>query len=718
MREHQPSGVSKGRSAPPLPRLRRPSSGLRQAAPRADESLVTIFARSLSSLADRRLAVTMPSTSRRLALLLASIAIVWVMLVHAAPASAVISGSFGLQKRAGVSVDAAPLQYHGGPVLHSSDAYVVYWDPIGNYRGDWERLIDRYFEDVGDESGHLGDVFAVDTQYSDSHGRAANQMTFRGSYKDEDPYPTSGDCSEPSEEEPAGPEVHVCLTDAQIQAELQHLITSVDPPLPGSGGTPVYYVLTPPGVTVCTGSGSSGTCSYSTALKEEVKEKVVKEELTPADTGICGYHSVIEPGGSNPIPYVVQPWIAGDAGEFIESFEPLITSGYTGDVLACQDDRTLKEPNQLTGLNPFGGYAEGLADVIINDLSIEQRNVVVNPLLATGWYQTATNAEQGDMCQFNFGPPPPKPPLPNTETHAASMTDETINADSYYVAWGFDSADVTSGKGLNCWSGVTLEPYFTAPNPVFSGDIVGFNGTESNITLDANTSRLKEPANEPYTAPVYTWNFGDGSTVSGVNDASEFHSYQYGGTYTVTLTVADSGGNVNSTTRLITVVGAAPPGSGGPGGSGGTSQTSAGNGSSSSSSPAGVPAPVATAAIVAQSLRTALRKGLAVSYSVNEQVAGHFEVLLSRVLARRLGIGGAAAVGLPPGSPAEIVIAKAILVTTKAGHSALHIQFSKHTAARLARVHKVSLMLRLIVRNAASSNPATTTVVSSGTLSH
>jgi len=59
------------------------------------------------------------------------------------------------------------------------------------------------------------------------------------------------------------------------------------------------------------------------------------------------------------------------------------------------------------------------------------------------------------------------------------------------------------------------------------------------------------------------------------------------------------------------------------------------------------------------------------------------------------------------------VIAKAILVTTKGGHSALHIQFSKQTAARLAHVHKIPLMVRLVVRNAGAS---TTTVLTSATL--
>jgi hypothetical protein len=129
-----------------------------------------------------------------------------------------------------------------------------------------------------------------------------------------------------------------------------------------------------------------------------------------------------------------------------------------------------------------------------------------------------------------------------------------------------------------------------------------------------------------------------------------------------------------------------------------------------------VPPPIAAAAVAKQSLRKALRKGLAVNYSVNEQVAGHFEVLLSSALARRLGITGTPAAGLPAGSPAETVIAKAILVTTKGGRSIVHIEFSKRTAAKLERVHKVSLMLRLIVRNAATSNPTTTTIVSTFTL--
>jgi hypothetical protein len=64
------------------------------------------------------------------------------------------------------------------------------------------------------------------------------------------------------------------------------------------------------------------------------------------------------------------------------------------------------------------------------------------------------------------------------------------------------------------------------------------------------------------------------------------------------------------------------------------------------------------------------------------------------------------------------VIAKAILVTTKGGRNIVRIQFPTRTAARLRRVHKVSLIVRLVVRNAVAHGPASTTVISTVTLSH
>jgi hypothetical protein len=162
-------------------------------------------------------------------------------------------------------------------------------------------------------------------------------------------------------------------------------------------------------------------------------------------------------------------------------------------------------------------------------------------------------------------------------------------------------------------------PEFTAPNPVNSGEIVGFDGMDSNIALDAATAFNAKGEPTP-TYATYTWNFGDGTpVVTGYAPgsppceapwlstcaASEYHSYQYGGTYEVTLAVRDVGGNVAITSHSITVNGPAPPSSigGGGGGSGGGSGTGAGSSSSGGGSQpggsqpggSGLPNPIASA---------------------------------------------------------------------------------------------------------------------------
>ncbi len=57
------------------------------------------------------------------------------------------------------------------------------------------------------------------------------------------------------------------------------------------------------------------------------------------------------------------------------------------------------------------------------------------------------------------------------------------------------------------------------------------------------------------------------------------------------------------------------------------------------------------------------------------------------------------------------MIAKAILITTKGGRNTVKILFGKKTAAKLRKLHRVTLMVRLVVRNA-SHSPLSTTVLS------
>jgi len=130
--------------------------------------------------------------------------------------------------------------------------------------------------------------------------------------------------------------------------------------------------------------------------------------------------------------------------------------------------------------------------------------------------------------------------------------------------------------------------------------------------------------------------------------------------------------------------------------------------------------PVVRAAALSRSLRRVLRKGLVVRYSVGEEVAGHFEVLLERSFARRIGLRGSPPRGLATGVAAQIVIGRAPLVTIAGGRNTSRLHFGRASVSRLRRaarqhrLQKVPLTLRLVVRNAKS--PATTTVLSRFTL--
>jgi hypothetical protein len=738
-----------------------------------------------------------------------------------------------------------------GPVLHSAETYTIFWDPQDYYHGDWQGLIDRFTANLGSAGGKLNNVFAVDTQYTDAtNNPATNQFAFHGAYTDTNPYPENEGCTDPHPLEFGIPllasSAPVCLTDKQVRTQLETFISAQHGIRKGMGA--IFYLLTPPGVTVCLdGGGAAGHCSdfagnppeislyeearmtyperltkweeeeaaYEKAKEAYELEKTEKEKKGEEDTNpppvepskpvaptqpaaypsykrsLCSYHSDISPtsptsGDENTILYAVIPWTAGGAGDYH------LSSNDRTQAAACQDGgfksstqpggeleekerekpKTRKEeeefaeksrkeqreaeearelglekahdeePNQI-GLGPDGSYDTGLADLIVNQIAVEQQNTVTDPLL-NAW-QDSAGSEVTDECRNAFFPLVGGGDSASPLTRAGTLANQTLAEGNYYLNDAFNLASQRLPyPGVPCMNNISLVPDFTAPNPVNSGEVLGFDGMESNITLDAAIGFA--PSHPRYA--TFTWNFGDGSApVTGVAPgapsanspatspcalpweapcaASAYHTYQYGGTYTVTLTVTDVGGHTGSVSKPVTVDGPPPPSSEQPagGGSGGGSGNTAAGGSAGApgSSPAGTPAattlpptppPVLAAAVTSKSLKKALNSGLPVRYSANEQVAGSVQVLLDGATAKRLGVHGVTATGLPAGTPRSIVVGSAVLVTTKAGQGTLHIKFSPRTAARLKHVRKLKLMLRLFARNASRVSPQTTTVLS------
>jgi PKD domain-containing protein len=709
---------------------------------------------------------------------------------------------------------------NGNPIVNSSKVYAIYWDPTDHYHGDWQHVIDVFLQSMGAASETLDNVFAVDAQYTDKENKhALYKSTFQGAYTDTDAYPTSG-CKDPQPLHPGnliGPEVGkngigeplyspVCLTDQQIQKELESFIAQHSL---GRGMETIFYLLTPPAVTVCLDQGGNeGHCSdfLGTIAEAEAKEKeqwqakatkksfVEPESLKSYKNSFCSYHSAIDAGsssgGENTILYGVIPWTAGGLGDtHLDHFEETDElpaydcqdGGYdpsskpvekreekkekTAQEITEAKNKTLKqqeeaedaeklegphqqEPNQVKCPSPDGGCDTGLADLIVNQIAVEQQNIVTDPLL-NAW-QDPVGSEATDECRDWFAPILGGNVGAQEEADAGTLFNQVLVGNDYYLNTAFNLAALKLPyPGVRCLPGVSLLPQFTVPNTINAGEIVGFDGMESDITLNADT--VFSPAGEPHTGyATYTWNFGDGSApVAGfapgaplVNSpgvspcgaaqweapcaASAYHSYKYGGIYEVTLTVTDVGGNTASVKEPVTVVGppepkpepppppapapAPAPATTTPGGSAnsGSSGGSSGTGPPSTTTPP----PVLGASVTSKSLKKALSSGLPVRYSTNEQVAGNIEVLLESSTAKRLGIKGATATGLPAGTPKSIVVGTAVLVTTKAGQGTIRVKFTSRAAARLKHVHKLKVTLRLFARNASRQAPQTTTMFS------
>lgn len=662
-------------------------------------------------------------------------------LLSNAPAGAVVATiggqTYGVQPHATIldRFSANPLsvlQYGGGPVMHSNATYAIYWDPAelrggdpgrpGKYHGDWQQLIDRFLYDVGVNSGSLGNVFAITPQYTETGGaRAAYSSAFRGGYVDRTSYPSDG-CTDPK---PTTNKNFACLTDQQLRTELKAFVAAHG--LHAGLGT-IFFLLTPPGVTICTDAGGAeGHCSDSTKANPWVEEAASPSAAEVAEQesyerSFCSYHSSTTTNSNETALYAAIPWVAGTFGS---NLQPVGRDGSD-----CQDGTALEqEPNQ-NGLAPDGFYDHGLPDVLINQIAVQQIATITNPLF-NAWNEPLSGNEVPDQCRNWFEGPPvvQGSGAPDEHTGAGFYSNQTIDGHNYYLNTEFNqAADYYDYPGLRCELHNNFLPSFTPPGQVNAGDAVTFNGNESDITLEQSADTA--PGAQPLYRATFAWNFGDGTPiVSGPGFggptsatplyASVVHTYQYGGAYLATLTVTDAAGNTAAVTEPVTVVGPPPPGEGAvAGGAGAHPSESGSNGSGATpgAAPAATPGPIARAAAISRSLDQVLRRGLAVSYTVNEQVAGHFEVLLDKATAKRLKIGGAPARGLPQGTPSALVIGRALLVTTKGGHSSLHIKFAKKTVARLRGVHRLVLTLRLVVRNAASKDPQTTTVLSTVTL--
>jgi len=445
----------------------------------------------------------------------------------------------------------SPLCYHGGSVLPGNETYVLTWDPDRNYWATTRQYVEQFLSDVAAASGSFASPFALTPQYTETDqngnivGRAGYTSVFAGGCIDYgnnpsndsgytcqfganhpsgtgNAYPASG-CT-PSGHNVWGPTPNgplntgatngVCLTDAQIQTELQAMLPQMG--LPGGNVVksgiqlhPLVDVLLPPGVEVCLDSAGHLCSANSDSGSTEAQ--------------FCSYHSQVDLNGTD-ITYVVQPWTAqwGQGAECDDPAAPNITLPVDQTTLAQQVGAKLVSP-------------------------LSQGNIaaIVNPQM-DGWYGAYGTEINDNGCG----------PLGGT------LDNVSLNGNTYALQREFNNAGAieTDPNALPCSGTVLLNPAFVVPGPIEPGDNVLFDGSVTASTLMVHNG-------------AYQWNFGDGTGGTG---PSVYHQYSNPGNYQVKLTVTDRGGNTASITQTIQVLGSngqplPPPTSSGSGSGSGSS---------------------------------------------------------------------------------------------------------------------------------------------------
>lgn len=179
----------------------------------------------------------------------------------------------GIVPGVGATVDPSvgqsiPVVYHGGQVMDTGTVTVhtIFWAPAGYaYDGSpggatlgYVPLIEQFFTDVAHDSGTQSNIFSTLYQYGDNSGPGRYSIAYSpatSAILDTDPYPAATkQC--PS---PAG--IGTCLTDAELTAEIDHVIQAHDPA--GYGLHDLWEVFLPPGVDECSAIAVCGTSSFA-----------------------------------------------------------------------------------------------------------------------------------------------------------------------------------------------------------------------------------------------------------------------------------------------------------------------------------------------------------------------------------------------------------------------------------------------------------------------
>ena len=385
--------------------------------------------------------------------LVAAAAVLVAVMLSCAPAQArlvhVNGQTYGVFSRPAAAVAPAghakgetqvPLTYGGGPVMLQSKFYAIYWGASASFPAGYENTINQYLGDLQVDSGKLTNDYSVSTQYCQDAGangfsacpagsqHITSENTFVTAFADTNVYPSV-------KNEGCQGDANPCVSDAQVQTELQSLIkTHAWETDAASAPVAQYLVFFPPGVDSCMGVGD---CTFS------------------ATNGFCGYHGEISNVNSS------------------------------GNIAIYSNDPF--ESGCDSGNDPSGASsadADGALDTLVHELN----ESTTDPENGTGWTDTSGN-EEGDKCEngaINNGLP-----LGGSATATPpTLYNQVINGHRYYTQtlWSNAAEQTPSGAVSGCLQRLGASPVFLPPTGVAAGKPELFDASDSFDVAHAITS--------------------------------------------------------------------------------------------------------------------------------------------------------------------------------------------------------------------------------------